>query len=274
MKIAFLTYNRDPSLPSIDSDGCPVTARNYALGLGARGHTVDVFVNRMDPTTAQGSYWKKKYRLQARRTVTVTDGVRVFRVPFRRVWREDADTLPDILSELPEITESLAGTSFYDGGVLKKYDVVCLFHPLAAFGPLFTGTVHAAKYIVFPMLLSDEYRKFQRVSDEYVALEAAALKKAGAVFAASAGERADVLAKGVAPKKVRVVRRGFDGGTFYHTSRGSRPSKGKTIKLICVGSIKPQKNLEFLVPVLQKLRSRGWEATVSVVGENNRFVKA
>ena len=56
------------------------------------------------------------------------------------------------------------------------------------------------KSVLFPMLLSDEYRKFQSVSDMYIALEQALLERCGRVSVASVAER-DVLKRRGLPAK-------------------------------------------------------------------------
>lgn len=81
MKIAFLSYNRDPSIPDIDNDGCPVIVRNYAIELGKLDHSIDIFVNKVVPNGDSSDYLKTKFKAQNEDEVKVAENVKVIRIP-------------------------------------------------------------------------------------------------------------------------------------------------------------------------------------------------
>ena len=79
MKIAFISRSRDPSLLHIDSDGGGVTILNYALGLGKRGHDVDIYTSRAVKSTKAGLYSNLKAATQDKERVALADHVTVIR---------------------------------------------------------------------------------------------------------------------------------------------------------------------------------------------------
>lgn len=273
MRLAFLTYNRDPSIPTIDNDGCPVTVRHYALELGKLGHNVDIYVNKISPIPESGQYLKKKFKEQKEQLVNLGKNVDVVRVAINQTPFTKDIFLTQSVADIPEIIESITSVDFFKDKKLFAYDVVCIFHPLASFGPLFLGVTPLQKTVLFPMLLSNEYKKYQSVSNIYEELEALALKNVRNVFSCSNNERGLIIEKGVKPKSVKVIHRGFDDAIFSHQSKKYVSAKNKEIKIICVGSIKPQKQQSQLVDIVKSLKKERFTPVVTIVGENQNFIK-
>lgn len=273
MKIAFLSYNRDPSIPVIDNDGCPVTVRHYALGLGKLGHTVDIFANRVFPVLDNNSYLKIKFNEQREDVVNLCKNVTVTRVPAKQFLLTKEVTLTPSTADMPEIAESVVNVEFFKDRKLFAYDVVCIFHPLTSFGHILSGTVPLNKTILFPMLLSDEYKKYQSVSIIYEDMETLALKSVRMVFSCSENERETILNKGIEPEFVKVIYRGFDDTVFSHQEKDGFANKDGIIRIVCVGSIKPQKQQTQLIEIAKKLKNTGFNPIVTIVGENQSFVK-
>ena len=273
MKIAFLTYNRDPSIPAVDNDGCPVTVRHYALGLGKLGHHIDIYVNKISPTSRSSLYLKKKFKEQGETLVNLAENIDVIRVNINQLPFSKDIFSTQAVADIPEIVESITNVDFFRDKKLFVYDVVCIFHPLASFGPLFLGVTPLQKTVLFPMLLSDEYKKYQSVSNIYEELETLALKSVHSVFSCSNSERELIVNKGIKSKSVKVIHRGFDDAVFFHQLKSSISSQNKIIKIICVGSIKPQKQQAQLVDVAKFLKKGGFSPVITIVGENQNFIK-
>lgn len=273
MKIAFLTYNRDPSIPVIDNDGCPVTVRHYALELGKLGHRIDIYVNKIFPTSGSSFYLKKKFKVQEEALVNLAKNIDVIRVSINQLPFSKNVFSTQAVADIPEIVESITNIDFFRDRKLFAYDIICIFHPLASFGPLFLGVTPLPKTVLFPMLLSDEYKKYQSVSNIYEELETLALKSVHSVFPCSNNEREIIISKGIKLKSVKVIHRGFDDVVFSHKFKSSISSKNKVIKIICVGSIKPQKQQAQLVDVARFLKKGGFNPIITIVGENQNFIK-
>lgn len=271
MKIAFLTYNRDPSIPQIDNDGCPVTARNYALQLSQKGHFIDIYVNRVIPTEESPQYIKNKFQHQQDDVLSINKKITIFRVS---VNRPTSTNIPENseLSDFSEIIESVTASDYFNDRKLDQYDVVCVFHPMTMIGLLFKGYVPLKKTILFPMLLSDEYKKYQFVSKLYIDLETYILKEVGTIYSSSNEEKAHILKKGVSETKVTVIPRGFDNKTFVHNIHKGISTEN-IIKIVCVGSIRPQKRQDRLINVVLLLKQKGYQVEVSIIGDNKNFVK-
>jgi glycosyltransferase involved in cell wall biosynthesis len=272
MRIAFLSYNRDPSIPHIDNDGCPVTVRNYAIELGNRGHAVDVYANRVLPTAISSAYIKSKYSEQKESEVTLSKNVRVVRVPARQ-YPVQSVRLPDKLADVPEIAESFASAGYFQDGKLHEYDVVCFFHPLSSFGVISQGLAPVERSVIFPMLLSSEYKKYQSVSRIYEAWESFALTTVQAVFSSSKAERDSLRVIGVNNDALKLVHRGYDSTVFRYNQKSNSLSRGKTLRIVSVGAIRPQKNYEQLLEVIKILKASGYNPNVTIVGDNEHFIK-
>ncbi len=271
MKLAFLTYNRDPSIPDVDNDGNPVTVRNYSYWLSKFGHDIDIFVNRVIPNETSGEYVKKKFSYQKDDSLEMFPKVRVIRVDTPDLTAKKLLDSKE-LQEIPEITQSLLSANYFADGQLNNYDLVFVFHPLTAFGVVFREFIPLKKTLLFPMLLSDEYLKFGEVSPIYIHLEQLILEKVAKVFSNSLSEKETLVSRGINMEKIEVISRGIDLSEFDFVPR-KLSDKKKTIQMVTVGSLRPQKRQHILVEVVEKLISRGIDANLNIVGENKLFTK-
>lgn len=271
MKIAFLAYNKDPSILHIDNDGCPFTVLYYALELGKLGHKIDIFTNRVFPNIRSSNYLKDKFIVQAKDIISLRKNVKVIRVPAKS-FSINNTFLPKELAEIPEIAESFSNAVCFEDEKLDGYDIVCFFHPLSSFGPLVLGYASTKKSVLFPMLLSDEYKKYQSVSKIYEEFEDFSLKTVRSVFACSTYEQKLILAKGVDASSVKVIHRGFDNSIYIHRQRSLATDLQK-VRIITIGSIKPQKQQLQLVEVAKILKGDGYDPRITIVGENKKFIK-
>lgn len=273
MKIAFLTYNRDPSIPTIDTDGCPVTVRHYALELGKLGYKIDIYANKVSSVLESSNYIKKKFKEQKKNILNLSNNVKVIRTPVNQSLSIKTNSLNQETADVPEIIESIINIDFYKDKKLFLYDAVFLFHPLSSFGPVFLGLTPVRKTVLFPMLLSNEYKKYQPVSNIYQELETLALKSVRYVFSSSKNEKELLKKKGVKSQNIKVIHRGFDRKIFSHEQKRIVFNKKNPLKIICVGSIKPQKQQIELVEIAKILKNKGFDPLVTIVGDNQNFIK-
>ncbi len=272
MNLAFLTYNRDPSIPNIDNDGNPVTVRNYSYWLAKFGHQIDIFVNRVVPNETSVDYIKKKFSFQKADSLELFPKVKVMRVDTPEIIAKKLFSSVE-LQEIPEIIQSTFAASYFSNKQLMDYDLVCIFHPLTSFGVIFRNFVPLEKTILFPMLLSNEYLKFGEVSPIYIQLEQSVLKNVAKIFSTSLSEKEVLISRGLNKDKIEVVSRGIDLSSFNFVPRTS-PEGCKAIQLITIGSLRPQKRQHILIDVVERLISKGFDVNLKVVGENKLFTKS
>ena len=109
-------------------------------------------------------------------------------------------------------------------------------------GVLLGGLSSPSKTVLFPMLLSDEYKKYQEVSEVYCDLEQKVLEMAKAILSGSAEEMKRTQSKGINESKLYLVGRGYDDSIFKGRIRNSMVEKQDKVVISCIGSIRPQKN--------------------------------
>jgi glycosyltransferase involved in cell wall biosynthesis len=228
--------------------GGPVTAaRELVRRLVERGHTVDVVTSTIVGLGA---------RPRARSGVEIVDGATVhyLATPLRYRWMGITPTLPLTLSRLP------------------RPDVV---HVFGFRDPVTTGTATWARlrrvpYVFEPLgMFAPRVRKLRlkRVLDRSLYRGVAA--GAELVVAVSPRERDDVVAAGIAPKRVVVRGNGFPDPPPAATetdvrSRLGVPDDARVI--LYVGRIAAGKGLEHLVAAARELR----DAYILVVGPDDR----
>lgn len=267
----FIAYNRDPSLPELDNDGSPITLANFGYWLGRFGHRVDMYVNRVIPKNNDSIYARKKYALQKKDNVKLYKNVQVIRKDVAAQVNNKL-FIKEGLREIPEIIQSILFSDNFNVKSFLKYDAVCFFHPLSSFGILFRDLVNVDKTVLFPMLLSKEYSKFWDVSTTYKDLERISLIRVGKVLSTTRYEKEGLVLDGIDKHKIKIVPRGVDPKLFKGVYRNFLDYK-KTLKLITIGAIRPQKRQEVLVDVVDKLTSKGLDVQLMVVGANKYFTR-
>jgi glycosyltransferase involved in cell wall biosynthesis len=270
MKLAFLTYNRDPSIPAIDNDGNPVTVRNYSYWLAKHGHEIDIFVNKVIPRMASSRYVKEKFKLQRKSMTWLYPGVRIIRVETDDLAAKEICANPE-LQEIPEIIQSILSSNYFKHYDLSNYDLICIFHPLSSFGVILQNLAPINKTILFPMLLSDEYLKFGDVSPIYIQLEQKILESVYRIFSTSFDEKNRLIMRHIHESKIKVIPRGIDLSSFTYNHKVV-PNSG-ILKLVTVGSLRPQKRQHLLVNLVQNLITKGIDVKLTIIGENKLFTK-
>lgn len=268
MKIAFMAHNRDPAIPEIDSDGGPVTIRNIAFQLANNGHTIDIYTNRFAPDQDSSDFWIARYAAQTSDTVSLTPYITVNRIdipiPDEKLFKRTRQA-----QDFPEILTSLAVSHCLSLEKLLCYDRVLFFHPLSIIGYVCLKGFSQLRSALFPMLISEEYKKYLSVTDLYIELEQLALESVRCVFSASRSEADQIAARGIPMEKVVIVPRGIDKTFFYPRIRHA-PSSG-LLELLSIGSFRESKRQLLLVRVLSMLRTAGIDARLTFIGENLKF---
>jgi len=255
MKIAFISRSRDPSLLHIDSDGGGVTILNYALGLGKRGHDVDIYTSRAVKSTKAGLYSNLKAATQDKERVALADHVTVIRKTVNYIGNDYYQHSLDFASNLDSF---------------ERYDIVCIFHPVTAYGLFHLNKVPLSRTVLFPMLISDEYKRFSDISEKYVEIEKSIFYKASRICSPSRVESEAIMKKGVDSKKIFIIHRGFNERIFTY-SRHQIKKKQKQVMLVCIGAIRPQKQQHIFIEIVKLLLEKGIIPKVRVVGENKIF---
>ena len=269
MRLAFLS-NKDPSIPEIDSDGGAVTVRHYAIELAKIGYDIDVFTPKLALENTRNDYEENKARAQSDNIVTLESKINVFRLPIRQVNR--GIFKKEEIKDLPGILESFLFADSFERERLKHYDLINLFHPLTGFGVLGREMIDLDRTILFPMLLSEYYLKYQFVSGIYCDLENSLLSQVGHISSPSQDEVKTLIKKGISRKKINIVHRGINRDIFTHKIREESIPYG-TVKIVCTNAIRPQKGQHQLVYTARLLKDRGLNPEILFVGENKRFYK-
>jgi len=270
MKIAFLS-NKDPSIPEIDSDGGAVTPRYYAFELGRRGHEIDIYTPKILTKSINNAYLKDKCNAQRDNKYCFDESVKVIRLPIEAINR---GKLTRKTKDLAGIVESFLFADAFEEGQLDGYDIITFFHPLTAYGLVIRGAADLKRSVLFPMLLSDHYIKYQSLSSTYCEMEQLLLTNVGHICSPSQHEKNVLSEKGIPEEKVNVVHRGFDDAIFYPKIRylNNKAKKGKVV-IACTNAIRPQKGQHYLAYASILMKKLGFEPKVVIVGENKRFYK-
>lgn len=120
------------------------------------------------------------------------------------------------------------------------------------------------------MLLSNEYEKFSPVSATYIQMEQKILSSIGHICSPSHSEKRALVSRGIKKNNITIIPRGFDEKKFCHRIRRSHP-KGKRVRLVCVGAIRPQKQQDKLIDIAKLLIKLGFHPKIIIIGENKNF---
>ncbi|MEK6895474.1 MAG: glycosyltransferase family 4 protein [Nanoarchaeota archaeon] len=270
MKLAFLS-NKDPSLPYIDSDGGAVTVRYYAAELSRRGHLVDIFTPEITKKYAHDSYLQRKAHAQKNPLDDLVGEAKVHRKRIRSANRsllQERDA-----KNLAGIVDSYLFADALPKRGLEEYDVVSIFHPLAGFGVMNRQLVDPNKTVLFPMLLSDFYMKYEHVSQMYRDLELSLLQQVGTITSPSQDEANTAIKRGISPEKIRIVHRGIDKKIFFPEEKPKGFNPYERISITCTNAIRPQKGQHHLILTAKLLKQKGMNVEVNFAGEHEHPYK-
>lgn len=269
MKIAFMAHNKDPSVPWIDSDGGALTIRHFALELAKLGNEITIYVNRPPLKAEPSSHRKQKHTAQAEEEVVLEKSIVVKRIDLP-AYNNSLFEKTIEAADFPEILDSLAVSHRITFTTLLQYDRILFFHPLSVMGFQCLERFGELWSALFPMLLSEEYKKYLKVTDLYVELEQLALQSVRRIFVASSDEADQLISRGIGVSKIVRIGRGVDREVFFPLIRSALP-RDRSIRIVTVGAIRPSKGQLILVRMLRLLRDSGVQATLAIVGEKRRF---
>ncbi len=144
----------------------------------------------------------------------------------------------------------------------EKYDKVVTAHVSKFFGCDF-GESFWKKTILFPMFCTHSYQRAgEFVPIEYSKQECNVLQSVNKIITPSIEEKQDLISEYlISEDKINVIYRGIDTHIHFRI----RKSCGDEINLICIGSIKKQKNNIMQLELLNKLIKNGIRVKLHLV---------
>lgn len=133
-----------------------------------------------------------------------------------------------------------------------KYDVILAGHISKFFGMKAAGKDFWKKAIIFPMFCTSSYeRAGESVPGEYTEQEKIVIDSVEKIITPSNDEKIDLINDYQCDEsKITVINRGISPLIHYKKRKVNRES---VIKLICIGTIKKQKNTKMTLELLQQL---------------------
>lgn len=144
------------------------------------------------------------------------------------------------------------------------YDHILVIHPSHLFGIDEHSPVWK-QVVLFPMFCTRSYlRAGHIVPAKYIEKEKAAIEHSSKIITPSEEEKKDLLADyNCREENIIVIPRGV-ASVFKYRARTS--PKGRQLKLLAIGSIKPQKNNMEQLFILKRLLSSGIDCVLHAVG--------
>lgn len=146
----------------------------------------------------------------------------------------------------------------------SKYDVVLAGHISKFFGMERAGRDFWKKAIIFPMFCTSSYeRAGESVPREYTEQEQIVIDNVEKIITPSNDEKNDLIADyNCDESKISVISRGISPLIKYKT----RQINGDhVIKIVCIGTIKTQKNTKLVLDLLQLLTKKSYSFEIHLV---------
>ena len=154
-------------------------------------------------------------------------------------------------------TNALAMKNYSD------YDVIIAVHISKFFGLNRRDSSFWSKTVLFPMFCSSSYiRAGEVVPQEYINEENIVVKKVRKIITPSADEKKDLITDyECVSDKIKVIYRGITPLIKYKT----RESTSEILKIICIGTLKLQKNSKETLNLLELLDKTGLMSELHLV---------
>lgn len=145
----------------------------------------------------------------------------------------------------------------------RKYDVIITAHISKFFGMKSAENDFWRKTIIFPMFCTQAYiRAGEIVPSEYTLLEQEVFDRVGKVITPSYEEADDLIKDyNCDPQKITVIPRGI---TPLIKFRQPSPAHNP-LRIVCIASIKQQKNNMALLALLEELQKRNVQAVIHFI---------
>lgn len=143
------------------------------------------------------------------------------------------------------------------------YDVIIAAHISKFFGLDKMDSVFWDKTVLFPMFCSSSYiRAGEGVPVEYTNEESYVVKNVSKIITPSLDEKKDLITDyGCSPDKIKVIYRGITPLIKYRL----REINSNLLKIICIGTLKLQKNSKETLSLLDLLERNGVKAELHLV---------
>ena len=146
----------------------------------------------------------------------------------------------------------------------NMYDIVITAHISKFFGMEIYGRDFWDKAILFPMFCTGSYIKAgEEVPREYTEKEREVLSRISKVITPSHQEKDDLISEyGCQADIINIVPRGINPLIKF----GEKNINTTPVKIICIGSIKKQKNNMDALKLIKRLKNRGCQIEFHIVG--------
>ena len=147
----------------------------------------------------------------------------------------------------------------------EKYDVIIAAHISKFFGMNNAGDDFWKKTIIFPMFCTSSYvRAGEHVPPDYTLQERIVVDNVSKIITPSEDERKDLIADYKCDEaKIFVIRRGIT--PYIHYCERTLNCKKPYINLVCIGTVKLQKNTKAALKLLKLLRKKNIECHLNLV---------
>lgn len=239
MKIALISYRRDPFIYPNDLDGGAITIRNYVLNM-YKNHEVHIFT-RFDQRDTE----KRKNQIEnGVGTVRVQRDLYIHRLSYNDFSHLNKSEM--IIAEIDSFSKKLFDLLRAIGG----WDIVHYFHPYSLMAGIPPELVPISVYSPLLPLLG---RNFEEAIEIHSDLEKTNMSVVNKIIACSEFERK--IIKEHYKFDSEIVHLGVNTSIFHPNDLFLKEidiNKKKIIRVIVPAAIKPQKNTKEAVDVLLK----------------------
>lgn len=218
-----------------DIDGGSILARQLINSLKVRCNLTVCFIRKNEETFSDEDVCKVKY------------------VTYKDPWNNK------FVRRLENLDTNYEALKDFD-----KYDVILAGHISKFFGMQRAGKDFWKKAIIFPMFCTSSYeRAGESVPGEYTEQEKIVIDKVERIITPSNDERIDLINDYQCSKsKIFVINRGISPLIQYKKRNINRES---IIRLLCIGTMKKQKNTKMTLELLQQLIKRKFRFELHLV---------
>lgn len=137
----------------------------------------------------------------------------------------------------------------------QDYDIIIAAHISKFFGLEKYDDSFWKKTVLFPMFCSQSYIKGgESVPQEYIVEEQAVITRVSRIITPSVEEANDLIADYQCNlKKITIIPRGISPFIVYQHRNTPHP----VLRIVCIGTVKMQKNTKEVLKLMQKLESKG-----------------
>lgn len=218
-----------------DIDGGSILARQLINSLKIRCNLTVYFIRKNDETFSDNEVCEVKY------------------LAYKDPWNNK------FIRRLENLDTNYEALKDFD-----KYDIIVAGHISKFFGMNEAGNNFWKKTVIFPMFCTSSYeRAGESVPEEYTEQEKIVIDNVEKIITPSNDEKNDLINDYQCDEsKIYVINRGISPLIHY---KKRIVNKEGVIKLICIGTIKKQKNSKMILELLQYLMKSEYRFEVNLV---------